>query len=311
MSEEFDKKSLEELASFARLDANETAFTARQLEHVKARSFDVMYEALKSKDLIPIDTSIPDFAESVTYEQYDAVGMAKIISTDADDLPSVDVFKADFTLKVKSIGASYSYTIQDLRAASAPGARPLNSARAAAASRAVAQKLDDLMAVGDSIHGYEGALNNSNVNIVPATGNWSGLTSLQILADLDTMVNTVREQSGELFEVDTICLPGDQYDLVMSKPMSVDNTVTVGSTFKGRTGVNLVRWSKCDGAGAGAVDRAWAYLKSDEVFQANLPIAFESLPPQARNLRFVTNVHSRFGGVEVHYPVAMCYMDGI
>ena len=38
------------------LDANETAFFERELEHIKARSYDVIYPEFMALDLIPIET---------------------------------------------------------------------------------------------------------------------------------------------------------------------------------------------------------------------------------------------------------------
>src|SRR5690554_5233059 len=97
-----------------RLDSRETAMLARQLEYIKAQTYDVRYPAFKARTFIPVSTEVPPGAESITYRQWDQYGMAKVIANYADDLPLVDVVAREFTTKVKSLGEAYQYSIQDL-----------------------------------------------------------------------------------------------------------------------------------------------------------------------------------------------------
>lgn len=52
-------------------DANEALFFARQLEHIKARTFDVKYPGLNGLRVLPVSTEAGAGAETITYEQYD------------------------------------------------------------------------------------------------------------------------------------------------------------------------------------------------------------------------------------------------
>ena len=61
-------------------DADESAFFARELERVKAQTYDVRYPNLRSRDFIPVDNSVGAGATEVTYRQFDRVGNAKIIA---------------------------------------------------------------------------------------------------------------------------------------------------------------------------------------------------------------------------------------
>ncbi len=40
-----------------------------------------------------------------------------------------------------------------------------------------------------------------------------------------------------------------------------------------------------------------------------MPLRFESLPPQPKNLAFKVPGHARAGVVEMHYPLACAYAD--
>ena len=104
-----------------RLDAGETAALARQLEHIYAKTYDVKYAELKARRFIPIDTSVDAGAEFFTYRQWDIFGMAKLIANYADDLPRVDTLAREFAAPIKSLGASYGFSIQDMSRAAMSG----------------------------------------------------------------------------------------------------------------------------------------------------------------------------------------------
>ena len=116
------------------LDADQTMFFQRELEHIKSRTYDIRYAELKARSLIPVSGEAGPGAESITYYQYDMVGVAKIIANYATDLPRADVRGKKFTSPVESLGASYGYSVQDIRAAAKAG-KPLEQRKANAARR--------------------------------------------------------------------------------------------------------------------------------------------------------------------------------
>jgi len=77
-------------------------FFTRELEHVKASSYDVVRAPLRAFELIPTDSTAGAGAESVVYEQYDMTGMAKIVADYADDLPRSDVKGKQFVARVRA-----------------------------------------------------------------------------------------------------------------------------------------------------------------------------------------------------------------
>ena len=116
-------------------DADESIFFERELEALKSRTYDLKYPELKARSLIPVSFEAGPGAESISYEQYSQVGMAKLIANYADDLPRADVEAKKFNSPVKSLGASYGWNVQEVRAAAMAG-KPLTSRKAAAAKRA-------------------------------------------------------------------------------------------------------------------------------------------------------------------------------
>ena len=113
-----------DLAAKNRWDENESIFFARELEYIKAKSYDKKYPYLKAREVIPVDATNNAGAESITYEQYSQVGMARIISDYAQDLPRGDVRGKEYTSPVKTLATSYGYNIDEIAAARMAG-KPL------------------------------------------------------------------------------------------------------------------------------------------------------------------------------------------
>lgn len=299
-----------------RLDAGETAAFARQLEHIYAKTYDIKYSELKARKFIPVDTSVDAGAEFYTYRQWNMFGMAKIIANYADDLPRVDALGLEFPAAIKSLGASYGFSVQDMRRSAMSGSM-LDSRRAAAARRAHEQTFDDVAAFGDAAAGLGGMLNNANVPVIAADNAvWTGETSLNIVADMNKLVNSIVTATQETFTPDTMLLDNTSFQLINTQPMSSsgDSDKTILRWFLDNNPyiTNIDQWNKLNAAGNPPTldqTRIIAYKRSEEVLAIVEPQPFEQFPPQAKNLEFVVPTHSRVGGVRIQYPLAMAYMD--
>lgn len=299
-----------------RVDAKFTANLSRELEHVRAQTYDVVYPEMKARQLIPVDGSVDPGAETVTYPQWDVFGMAKIIHDFADDLPLVDALKEDFTTKVKSLGAAYGYSIQDLRAAAMSGSQ-LNSRRARQARRAIEQAIEDVACLGNSKAGLVGFAKHPNVSLVPViNGVWSTATGAEMIADMNELVNSTVTANKETFLPDTIVLDIASYQRFASTRISTtgDTHTTAMQAFLASNPYvrDVMSWNKlalADAAGTGP--RAVCFKRDPEVLELVIPQEFEEMPPQPKGLRFHIPCHARCGGVVVYYPLAMGYMDGL
>lgn len=301
------------------LDANETFFFARELEFIKSRSYDILYTEMKSFFLIPISTEAGPGAESITYQSFNSTGMAKVISSFADDLPRADVRGQEFTQTVKSIGCSYGYTLQDIRAAQMAG-RSLTDRQSRAARLAHDQKVNRLAWFGDDLYNLPGFLNNPNVPAAPVpadgTGNtteWINKTPDQILRDLNLIANTVAQTTKGVESPDTMLLPIAQYTLIASTPRSANSDTTILEYFIQNNpfikNVELV--PELTGAGPMGEDIMMAYRKSPDKVTMEIPMAYTQHPPQERVLEFVIPCESRYGGIIFYYPLSANIGEGI
>jgi hypothetical protein len=307
------------LRLLSNLDANESAFFLRELESIKAETYDILYPLLKARQLVPPDRQqAPSGAEVITYRTFDRVGMAKILASYAQDLPRVDVFGVETTTPIRGLGASYGYSLQDVRA-SAMMNRSLPMMKASAAREVVEELIDSIIALGDSVTGLPGFLNNSSVpQTSVATVNGATTFSDKLALDPDLVIDDVTDMVADQAELtkgreqmDTVLMPISQFRRLASTRM-IDRDFTVLEYLrKAFPDITFDEWYRLTGAGAGSTDRMVGYRKDPSKIGYQVPQEFEQLQVQEEGLEFLVPCHARAGGTIVYYPLSMSYRDGI
>lgn len=302
-----------------KLDATDAIFFARQLEHTKANTYDIKYPELKARSLFPVSTEAGQGAETIKYEQFDQVGVAKIISSYAHDLPRADIKGKEFRSPVRSLGDSYGYNVQEIAAARMAG-KSLEQRRASAAKRAMMQLENTLAFFGDSDHDIPGFLSNPNIPVttVPADGTGSSTefedkTADQIIRDVNLLINGILDTTKGIEQANTVLMPIKQYTQLATMPRSSGSDLTVLEFLKrNHPGVSFEWLNELDApTGFGGLDVMVAYRRDPEVLTMEIPWDFQQFPPQEQGLEFVINCHERFGGVIVYYPLACAFAKGI
>ena len=314
----YDENDLRAIQSTGRLDANEGVFFARQLEFIKSQSYDVKRARLSAMEVFPVSTATPEGATTITYRQYDQVGMAKIIANYADDLPRADVSGKEFTSPIRGIGVSYGYNMQEIRSAMYAGTS-LSERKMRSAQRAHEEKINQLAWAGDTVSGLPGFIGNANVPAyaVPADGTgatktWSTKTADQIIRDVNALSNLVRTQSKDIHRANRVMLPLEQFTYISVTPRSATTDTTILAFLQANNpGVTFMPVLELDGAGAGGTDRMYAGEFSIDNMQMEIPMMFRQYSPQQNGLEFVIPCESRFGGIIIEYPLAFAYGDGI
>lgn len=306
------------------MDAGETAFFQRELEHVKIKTYDILKAPLRAFELIPVDSTAGAGAESITYQQYEETGMAKVIANYADDLPRADVVGREFVGKVKSVGNSYGYNIQEIRAAQTAG-KPLTQRKSNAATRAQRETWNKIAFYGDAAHNLPGWLTNANIptGTVAADGTGSATemstkTADQIIRDVSTMIDAVEEQTNGVHVANTVVMPIEQYNLLNRLRITDTNDTVMTFLKKAHPGVEFKRCNEfsaeqlaANGITAFTGDLMMAYERSPDNFTFEMPQGFEQFPVQQSGLEFEVPCHSRVAGVLVYYPLAFASRDGI
>lgn len=304
---------------YVNIDDNTALFFERELEHIKAKSYDKKYAQLKARDLIPVSFEAGAGAESITYKQYDHTGMAALIGSYAMDLPRADVAAKEFTSPVRGLGSSYGYSVQEIRAAQTVGV-PLKQKKANAAKRAIMQKENSIAMFGDSDSGLAGFLNNANAGTytVPNDGTgsateWSTKTPDQIIRDMNGIMNKTAEDTLGVDPADVLVLPLSSWNYISATPRSSTSDTTILEFFlKSSPYAKEVTWlNELETAGAGSSKRMVAYRRDPDYLTLEIPQDFEQFPVQEKGLEYIVPCHERIGGVIMYYPLSVAYGDGI
>lgn len=285
---------------------DDSIILARQLDFVRAQTYDRLLPPMRGLELFPVSTDAPEWAEAIVYRSYDMVGIAKIIANYADDLPRADVNGKEVMVPVRTIGDSYGYNIQELNASIGLG-NNLPGRKALAARQAIEVKINQIALVGDALYGLYGGANHPNIGTTAGiTGDWNGAaTAAQIVADFDILYQAVRIQSKGVHTPNRFALPMTAMGAAQRKV--VPDTGGKSAYTMIREKYPNVAWMDMIELEAGGVTTDSLALMGEfnEVngsFELVMP--FNQLPAQARNLELVVPCYARAGGVSIHYPLA-------
>lgn len=313
-----------------RFDSAEEAsvFFARELDHVKAQSYDVEYPELTALSLFPISSEADSGAETITYYTYDKAGLAKVIDNYSTDLPRADVNGKPSYATIKSLGDSYGYSSQEMRASRLAG-KSLDVRKAEAARYAIDNITNRIAWAGDEGSGLMGVLSDGqNIPLfVVESGAESGKVSWleksadEILKDINGMQKQVAKVTKNVERPDTLCVPSDVYMDISTRRLP-DTSTTVKSFLLEHAPYlkNIVSTAELDADSvdtnpyAKAVDgKGVAFLFKNDKRKLSLenPMPFYQYPLQARNLEIVVPCEARTAGVIVYYPLSCLIAVGV
>ncbi len=304
-----------------RLDAVESVFFKRQLEAIDSKVYETKYPQYKSRSLLPTVQGVAETDRVYTYRLMDTVGKAKFVGQAADDLPRADAFGTESSQNIKEIAAAYGYSISEIKAAARNGT-PLDALKAMGARRALEEKIDSILALGDSTVGLKGLLGlSSTTTYTPSTKSAGGLTwgtmaapnatGEEVAMDIMGAASKIVDATKGAFTRFKIVLPIEQYNYAAQKRMGDGSDVTALKFALGTSPYieSVEPWFRCDNAVSGTTDRMCVYPMDPEVVGALVPQEIQFHAPQLRNLEYVVPATASVGGVVCRYPVAVCYMD--
>ncbi len=308
-----------------------TAFFARELDQVKAKTYDKQYPELSALMCFPISSEVNEGAETTTYYSYDITGMAAIINNYATDLPRVDVKGDAHTAHIKSIGDSYGYNVQEMRASRMTG-KSLDARKGAAARRAADYKINQIAFAGDKENDLIGIFSEKNdiphyvlstvmvkgegdSEAVPHT-EWKYKTADQILEDINGMQKFTDKITMSVEKPDTLALPSYIYmDLATRRIPDTETTVLSfikehAPYLKNFESMAELQDTAADVNPSGK-NVAFMYTKNEEKFSLEIPMPFYQYPLQVEKLETVIPCEARTAGLIIYYPLSMLLAYGI
>jgi len=299
-------------------------FLVSQISYLEPLVYKVQYPDILYRQLIPIDTSAPEWAPSVTFFSSDKFGAATWFNHMADDVPVGDVRRNRFEHGIEMAGIGYRYTLQELGQSQLLNMN-LTTDRAEAARRASEEFIDNATLRGDPVKGWTGLFNDGAITIqsIPADGTGSSTTfasktPAQIIRDVNAVLTGIWSSTQTIEMADTILWPLAVATYLGSTQLT-NTTMTLWSwieqnnQYTQTTGQRLFMRAVrgLDTSGAGATTRAVFYRRDPQILKVHIPMPHRFLPVfQSGPIRFDVPGIFRFGGLEIRRPGSVRYMDG-
>lgn len=311
-------------------DADDASvFFARELDYVKTKAYDKLYPELNGLTVFPVTSEANPGAETITYYGYEKTGMAKIISNYATDLPRADVKGKPTTVPVKSIGASYGYSIQEMRASRMAG-KSLDSKKAESARYAIDFAQNCIAWNGDKETGLIGVLSEGNdvpLYVIPqgASGktDWASKTVDEIIADINGMFKQVARTTKKVEKPDTLAIPEEAFLELQGRRIDGTDSNLLSYLTKNIKGLKeIVSCQELDpdsvdtnpyatATGEGGKGVALLYKKDKDKFSIEIPLPFMQYPVQQQGLEMVVPCEARIAGAMFYYPLSLLIAPGI
>ena len=309
-------------------DASDASvFFARELDYVKSQSYDVEYPEFTALKLFPVSSEINPGAETVTYYSYDKTGMAKIISNYATDLPRADVKGKPTTAIIKSLGDSYGYSAQEMRASRLAG-KSLDARKGESARYQIDALTNKIAWCGDEESGLMGVLSDGqNIPLYTIGANASGKTKWaeksadEILADVNGMAKQVAKITKNVERPDTLCVPADVFMDISTRRIPDTSTTVLAFIQEHAPYIkNVVSTAELDADSpetnpyaVGGNPQGVAFLFKNDPRKLTLenPMPFYQYPLQVEKLETIILCEARTAGVIVYYPLSALIAVGV
>jgi len=313
-----------------RYDANETSAFSRELEYVHAEVIEAKYPEFKGRNMVPIKSGAPLGATSHRWFEVDGFGQAKFLDNLAtDDFPTQEVQGAENTGKIRSIGAKYMVTVEDLRAAALMKVK-VDAEKARLARRSIESLIDKtIIGTATGVNGgFKGIAHDDNSTAYTpdasagSNGNWFTVinagTPEKVVNDVQAACEAAFIETKGAFAKFDLFLP-PELGVLLNRPMSIlVNSVrtnllqNVGQymlssiPYLNSISTDCFRLS---GAGTSSKHRVLLYPRDPEVVDFFIPLDLEQFAPQLSGMAFVTHLHSKVGGLRVKHKKAIRSFD--
>lgn len=311
-----------------RFDSAEDAsiFFARELDYIKAKSYDKIYPEFTALNCFPITHEVPEGAETTTYYSYEKTGMAAIINNYATDLPRADVKGEPTTAYIKSVGNSYGYSVQEMRASRLAG-KSLDTRKAESAKYQIERTMNTIAWAGNKEHKIMGVLSTDNniplytlsqvdVDGVGKKTEFKYKTASQILDDINGMFAYQAAITMDVERADTLALPSSVYIDISTR--QIPNTGLTVKKFLLENAPylkDIISAPELEGKsketnplGSNAM---FLFTNDPDKFSLEIPMEFYQYPLQPENLEVKVPCESRVAGIIMYYPLSALIAVGV
>jgi len=294
-------------------------FVLSQTTHIEREVNRTVLPEIQYPFLVPVDTSAPAWAPTVTFYSEEIHGKAKWFNANSDDIPiaGADLQKHESSIYTAAVGYGWGY--EEIKRAQDMG-YPLQANDAIAARRAAQEMIERIVFEGDPLKGMEGLINHSAVTAQPVVnGNWATANEYDILQDVNTLLSGGSAATLYTSNPNTLLVSPAKATQMMTRPlgdtgMTLFTFLAANNTVTAKTGqpllVRAVRGLET--AGVGGVERMVAYRRDPSVLKMHLPLPHQFLPIFHEDvMNWVVPGIFRTGGIDIRRPAEIIYGDGI
>lgn len=294
----------------------QVAIRSMDLEALDRTLYAPKYAELKARSVMGLKTDIPAGAESYAYDVMTRSGVAKILGNNSDDVPLVDIDMRRETARIYSIVTGYRVTVQELRAAQMANV-PVDSAKAGVARRAVAEKENKLVWIGDANYGIKGLVNKTGIQTtsvaqgVKGSTKWKDKTGAEIVEDVRVtraLITVLPSMSDTPL---TLALTATAYEEAGKRYSDYDSRSVLDVIRSMSWFDSIVSVPDLAGKGTAGSDCMLIFDASEENMQLVLPLDIMRHEPEWKFPAWKVAVEERTGGALVRFPMTIARGDGI
>jgi hypothetical protein len=249
------------------------------------------------------------------------------IGNGTTSLQGVDINGQIVTTPLRPAGMSLSYTMLEIEASQLLG-QPLDVSKFNAINMKYQMGNDQMAYIGSTDVGATGLLNKSTVPSGTASAtNWMNgtTTAAQILASVNSLINTVYKNSGFARCPSKLLLPPAQFAYIAATPVTTAGSVSILKFLEDNSismrvngqplEIAPVKWltgTLAGGVGSGAAgtDRMIAYTDDYDLCRFPL-VPITGYTPSYKGIIYERPYVWAVGETEIVYPETVGYADGI
>lgn len=245
------------------------------------------------------------------------------ISAETTAIPGVSIDGQKVVLPLRLLGREISYTSVELDRSQRLG-MSVDAQKMDALNILYQMNTDQIIYIGSTDVNQTGLLNNASVtasavvNGVSGSSLWANKTPDEILADVNTLIESTWQASAFAVCPSKLLLPPVQFGFLASQKVSSAGNVSILKFLKENSlslqingkelDIQPVKW--LTGRGVNGEDRMLAYTNEENrVRYPMVPIRRETAYYQG--IRFIAPYIWAFGVMEFPYPETLQYADGI
>lgn len=312
------------------------SFLFSELTYVEQEVLRQPYPEIKYPRILPVDTSAPEYADSIAFKTLDFQGEPQLLGARASDVPLVEVASSKGSVTVHTYSQGYDYSVIEVGKAMELARNDRTSAinflaeKANAARQVTEQFLDKAFIVGDerTADVKTGLINDASVptattgDFLPGgtdktidailAGTDPEVVANELLQLFNQAVEEVRVvQTNTIYRPTHILLPPLQ--LGKMRTYRIPNTSDTLITYLERViNITFEELIQLKGIGAGATDRMMVFTRDEKFSKAHMPMSFNLQAPATKdNVQFVSAGLVRIAGTELRIPKQHLYVDGV